>query len=202
MSEPPKDPIGYSGRRWPQYIDEVHEFIRQLQAAGVRSYLEIGCRYGDTVHAVGMALPAGSRIVACDLPDAKNGKSNVGRHPDSATYLHRAVQNLIEEGRDGQVVLGNSQDPAIIAAVKALGPFDAILIDGDHTPAGARADWKNYSPMARKITALHDIFGESSAAKGPKPLFAELRERHHGVAIAHDGLRRGFGLLFMEPALA
>ena len=39
------------------------------------------------------------------------------------------------------------------------GPYDLVFIDGDHSPAGVRADWQNYGPMAR-LVAFHDIDAE------------------------------------------
>ena len=42
------DPVGFSGRHWPQTREEVEAFVALLVAEGVTSYLEIGCRYGDT----------------------------------------------------------------------------------------------------------------------------------------------------------
>lgn len=189
------DNVGFSGKRWPQDRDEVREFISVLVAEGVESYLEIGCRYGDTVHAVGMALPLGARVVACDLPDAKNGRKNIGRHPESGKFLQRAVDDLAKNGRDAHCILGDSHDPEIVKAVLALGPFDAILIDGDHTPAGARADWTNFAG-AGHIIALHDIYGDQSAARGPRPLFAELRKTHARSLTIGKGERRGFGLVW------
>lgn len=190
------DPIGFSGQHWPQTREEIDAFIALLVAEGVRSYLEIGCRYGDTFHAVGMALPEGSRLVAIDLPDAKNGRLNIGRHPRSADYLHRAARDLARNGRTARVILGSSQAPDAIKMARELGPYDAVLIDGDHTPEGVRADWANYSPLGR-IVALHDIFGDSSASRGPRPLFKELKTTHRHVAIG-KGERRGFGVLWRE----
>lgn len=192
------DNVGFSGKRWPQTPADVEAFVALLVAEGVRSYLEIGCRYGDTFHAVGSALPAGSRLVACDLPDARNGRMNIGRHPESEKYLRRAALDLCTQGKMAQVVIGDSHAPEIIEAVRRGAPFDAILIDGDHTPAGARADWDNFAPMGR-IIALHDIFGDSSAARGPKPLFKELKAKFRHQVIG-DGVRRGFGIIWRDQA--
>src|SRR5688572_2785031 len=122
------DRKGFSGKRWPQYQEEIDAFIALLQGEGVRSYLEIGCRYGDTFHAVGKALPKGSRLVAVDLPDTNRGKP-IGKYGDSESYLRRAGKDLNSD-HDVHVFIGNSQAPEVVAAVAALGPYDAVMIDG------------------------------------------------------------------------
>ena len=188
-----KDDIpGFSGKPWPQYQEEIQGFIKLLLAEGCRSYLEIGCRYGDTLHAVGLALPKGSRLVALDLPGSKSGQLKKGGHQDSGEYLERACADLRKQGRDAHCILANSQDPSAVKAVKALGPFDAILIDGDHTAEGVTKDWGNYGPMGR-LVAFHDIAGTGKWAKQIRPIWESVRGDKWEEFI-HDGLRRGIGV--------
>jgi len=54
---------------------------------------------------------------------------------------------------------GRSDDPAIIKAVSALAPYDWLLIDADHSYAGAAHDWQTYAPLVQHggIILLHDI---------------------------------------------
>jgi hypothetical protein len=44
----------------------------------------------------------------------------------------------------------------VIEKVRALGPFDAVMLDADHRLPGVTADWINYGPMGRMV-AFHDI---------------------------------------------
>lgn len=192
----PRKVPGFSGQRWPQYREEVEALIAILAREGVRSYLEVGCRYGDTFHAVGLALPKGSRCVACDLPAWRNGVKST-RHTNSESYLRRAASDLIARGRQATVIIGDSHHPDTVAKVRALGPFDAAFIDGDHTPEGVAADWHNYGPLAR-IVAFHDIVGKESASSGPGPLFERLSEshRHQRISVTPDA--NGIGVIWRD----
>jgi cephalosporin hydroxylase len=56
-------------------------------------------------------------------------------------------------------IQGDSRDPAIIAQVAALGPFDWIVIDADHTYDAVAADWENYDvdALLGGVIVFHDI---------------------------------------------
>ena len=190
-----KDIYGFSGQAWPQYQEEIQGFIQVLKDEGCTSYLEIGCRYGDTWHAVGMALPEGSTLVAVDLPGAKSGMKNKGSHQNSGIYLKRAEKDLRKHGRDAHVIIGDSQEEETIAKVAALAPFDAVLLDGDHTERGVRKDLANYEPMA-KIIAFHDIAGKGKWAQQIRPIFKEFADGKKSVKFVQDGLRRGIGVVW------
>ncbi len=186
---------GFSGKGWPQLQSEFRPFVEMLKAEGVRSWLEIGCLYGDTFHAVGMALPEGSTLVAVDLPGTKRGIPGAGRHKDSADYLRRAAADLHERGQNVHVIIGDSHDRAIIAAARRCGPFDAVLIDGDHTLEGARQDWEAYGAMGR-IVAFHDISGEKYRADVRK-VWHEARESAlRWQEFVSDDVRGGIGVLW------
>ena len=190
-----KDIMGFSGKPWPQYQKEIQGFIQLLLDEGCKSYLEIGCRYGDTWHAVGMALPKHSKLVAVDLPGAKSGQKHKGGHQNSFIYLKRAKKDLQRHNRDAHVIIGDSQDKIIIGTVKWFAPFDAILIDGDHTANGVRQDLENYGPMA-KFVAFHDIVGTGKWARQIRPIFLEYAEGKKSVEFVRDGLRRGIGVVW------
>ena len=190
-----KDILGFSRHPWPQYQQEVKGFIQLLLDEGCTSYLEIGCRYGDTWHAVGMALPKGSRLVAVDLPGAKSGFKKKGGHQNSGIYLKRAGKDLKKHGREAVVIIGDSQEKETISMVATLAPFDAVLIDGDHTREGVNKDLENYGPMARMI-AFHDICGTGKWARQIRPIFEEFAKGKKSVKFEYDGLRRGIGVVW------
>lgn len=185
-----------SGRRASQDEWELRSLIDLFRAEGVRSYLEIGARHGDTFFEIMAALPKGSRGVALDLPGGNWGT------PKSANPLVAACNDLIAQGRDVKMILGNSQDPALIARVTKAAPFDSALIDGDHLYEGVRADWLNYGPMSR-LVAFHDIAGDGEATRDGRELpvevprlWREIRGGYRHVEFIAPGSKMGIGVLW------
>jgi predicted O-methyltransferase YrrM len=129
---------------------EIAAFCALLAGEGVKSYLEIGSKFGGSLWRVANALPKGSRVVAVDLPGGTK------RWNESRPALKGCVAALKERGYDAHLIWGNSTDPMVIEQVRALGPFDAMLLDGDHRLPGVTADFANYGPMGR-IVAFHDL---------------------------------------------
>ena len=180
----------FSGRKPSQRPDEIEPFIEFLNAKRVQSYLEIGARDGDTFHAVISALPKCSRGVALDLPGGLWGREN------SRDNLESAVSDLKSRGYDVSIIWGDSKALSICQMVMLRGPYDAILIDGDHTLPGVCADWENYGPMAG-IVAFHDIDGENILSRAGDlvevpSLWRELKASHETREFI--GRERGMGI--------
>jgi len=148
----------FSGRQPSQDEAELTGFLRLLQDRGVRNYLEVGARHGDTAHYIGLGLPAGSKIVAVDLPGALWGTDK------SRSHLERAVADLKRQGYKASCLFGDSQTEATKRLIVGRGPYDAALLDGDHTYAGVSKDWQLYRNIA-PIIAFHDIVGTGQAEK-------------------------------------
>lgn len=141
-------------RKWKRILQNDEEFAwftDLLKREGVRSYLEIGSKFGGSLWRVARAaLPAGSRLVSVDLPQGD------GSFKETQPHLEACVKELIAHGYDAMLVLGDSTDAKIARRIKALGPFDAVFIDGGHTLRCVRSDWRKYGPLGR-IVAFHDI---------------------------------------------
>lgn len=148
----------FSGRKPSQNEFELRSFITLLKDEGVRRYCEIGSRHGDTFHEVMTSLPVGSYGVANDLPGALWGKH------DTEVWLRRVERDLERRGYKASRLIGNSQGDATHSLIVGRGPYDAILIDGDHTYDGVKADWERYRGMAPMI-AFHDIVGSGQREK-------------------------------------
>lgn len=151
-------PKTFSGRAASQDAWELQQLLTLLQMRNVRRYLEIGARDGDTFHDVGMVLPKGSTLVAIDLPGGKWGYSG------SVKNLRKACIDLRDQGQQPRMVLGSSQSPEVLGMVDRYGPYDAVLIDGDHRYAGVQSDWLVYGPLA-PLVVFHDIAGEGVLQK-------------------------------------
>lgn len=178
---------GISGRMWPQHVPEVEKFAALLKEKGVKKYLEIGCRYGDTWSYVMSVLGENATGVALDWPGVD------GYESDGLGVLKKTVETY-----GGKLVIGNSREQKIIDIVRELGPYDAILIDGDHSYDGVLADWLNYGDMA-PIVVFHDVVNPGEGIGVPK-LWAELAPDHDHVKIIADGSYMGFGALFRDAA--
>lgn len=153
----------FSGRKPSQSEYELRSFIALLSSLGVSSYLEIGAREGDTFHEVMTSIP-GLRGVAVDLPGGLWGKST------TRAGLEAAVADLKSKGREASYIFGDSQTDATRRLVVARGPYDAVLIDGDHTLLGVSRDFDNYGHLV-PVVAFHDIAGVG------------MREKVHGNLV-------------------
>lgn len=186
----------FSGRRASQDEGELTAFVQFLRDRGVTSYLEVGAREGDTFHYVVSNVPAIDRAVALDLPGGLWGKAT------TASQLCQAVCDLQERG-EVEYIIGASCDPKNLQYAKDLGPFDAILIDGDHTYEGVKADWEAYRNLA-PIIAFHDIVGEGQfervtrrGVEVPK-LWAEIKASGANVVeFVSPGSAMGIGVVII-----
>jgi predicted O-methyltransferase YrrM len=186
-----------SGRPPSQREYELHRFIELLRAERVTRYLEVGARDGDTFFEIMRSLPKGATGVALDLPGATWGQGK------SRKRLEDAVRILRTSGYDASCIFGDSTTPATHRLAAMRGPYDAVLIDGDHRYEGVQADWLLYRPLAR-IVAFHDIAGDGQTTKdGRFPvevprLWREIKQAHarHVEYIDHDNPGMGIGVVW------
>ncbi len=173
-----------------QLESEIAEFIAILVREQVKSYLEIGSKWGGSLYRIATSLPRGSRIVSIDMPNWMGG--SVG----SAVSLAACVEELNAIGYDAHLLLGDSHSPDIVERTKALGPFDALFIDGDHSLAGATNDWETYGPLAR-IVAFHDIQNRGERKQiMVRPLWKKLRADYRHQEINESKKFCGIGVLW------
>jgi predicted O-methyltransferase YrrM len=181
-----------------QHPDELSRFVKLLQKEGVRSYLEIGSKFGGSLRAVMLGLPRGSRAVSVDLP------SGTKHWQASRIALAACVDDLKTVGYDAHLIWGDSTDPTVIRRVTALGPFDAVLIDGGHTLPYVQSDWKHYGPLGR-LVAFHDIAWRRPADwtgyQIDVPAFWESIKagyRHQEIKLDRTRQDNGLGILWRE----
>jgi hypothetical protein len=190
--------IAFSGRtKISQNKFELESFIDLLKAENVKRYGEIGARHGDTFHSVMQSLPAWSSGVALDLPGGLWGD------PKTRRYLERAVVDLEKRGYRASCMFGDSKASSTIGMFCGRGPYDAILIDGDHTLEGVTADWMNYRSMSR-LVAFHDIVGTGQAERiSNRPvevplLWKSIKSAGYRVQeFVAPGSKMGIGVVWM-----
>lgn len=174
--------------------EELDGLIALLKKHKVKRYLEIGSREGDTFHAVLSALPDDAYGLAVDLPGGLWGKLT------TKNWLAKAIADIQKHKPEVTYILGDSQSPDVIKRIHKLGPFDAILIDGDHTLAGVSRDWHNYKDLA-PIIAFHDIVGTGQREKVSGRLvevpilWEEIKHDYEHVEFIAEGSAMGIGVI-------
>lgn len=170
-----------------QIEPEVKEFQKLLRDNACRSYLEIGCKFGGSLKDFGGSLPDGSRIVAVDLPIN-----------NTLPFLEKSILELRKK-YEVHLFLGDSTSETIVEQVRALSPFDAILIDGNHTLPYVTKDWQNYGPMGKMI-AFHDIAWWRETGYNPKLMPIEvpqfwnnIKKNYRHIEIKHEKVRGAIG---------
>jgi len=183
-----------------QVESEIVGLIEILKRENVRSFLEVGSRFGGSLRRIANALPRGSRIVSCD-----SGGGMGGKKPGATDSLKACVAHLGRIGYETHLIVGDSQLPATIEQVRQFAPFDAIFLDADHELIGVTRDWKNYGPMGR-IVAFHDVgwerpanYTNSKVVRVPE-LWAHLKTgyRHEEFIDRSGGGNMGIGVLWRD----
>lgn len=179
-----------------QNMFEIGDFIRLLRDDNVKSYLEIGSKFGGSLEIVGRSLPNGSRIVSVDLPGSA----------ETLAQLKQCVAQLNDLNYDTHLIVGDSTDQKVVEQVYKFGPFDACLIDGNHTMPFLKKDWDNYRKICR-IVAFHDIGFYREGGQPPNrmpidvPLFWKAIKAHcpdcRTVEIRHEAQDNGIGVIWL-----
>jgi cephalosporin hydroxylase len=177
-----------------QNANELQWFVDLLKRANVQSYLEIGSKYGGSFRfIVTSALAKGNRAVSVDLP-------NGGPMDGGLIKLKGCIDDLRKCGYETHLIVGDSTSAEVIDKVNSLAPFDAVFIDANHTLPYVTKDFENYSKMATKLIAFHDIAAHIHA-KGRLPievalLWNELKNQYKYDEIKLDGHMNGIGVLW------
>ena len=187
--------------RISQVPSEFEAWLDILKRCNVRRYLEIGSRFGGSLWAASRVMPKRSRIVAVD-----SGKGMGGGKPGALDSLRSCIDRLKSQKFDAHFVKGHSQSASVISAVAALGPFDAVFIDGDHEYAGVRMDWRIYGQMA-PIVGFHDVAWEKPEGYAPGAKVVEVpqfwselkaQHRHDEFVDKSDGRTMGIGVIWRD----
>lgn len=180
--------LGFNGNNAPQRENELLELLAILRERNVQSYLEIGLERGITFHAIASQMAKGSRCVGVDKP--MDALTTGGPETISQVCTH-----LAERGKVPITLWGDSSQPGLVSAVQNLGPYDFILIDGDHTLEGVSRDWQNFGPHG-KMVAFHDIATDWEEGCKVNVLWEELKKQHDSLELfgAPSDVKSGMGI--------
>lgn len=132
------------------FCQNLKEFCALLEVMkGSKSILEIGSRFGESLRWFAANCPHGSRIVTVDIGQCPD-------MPDIKTCeWWDDVCNELRPNYDLHQIYGDSHAKETIEKITALGPYDFVFIDGDHSYDGCSRDWENFGHLG-KIVAFHD----------------------------------------------
>jgi predicted O-methyltransferase YrrM len=134
-------------------------------AAGRRRAVEIGVYEGSSAVVLAASLPPDATLHLVD-PFTGNALRAGWRATEGAT--RRVVARAVRE-RGGPRVVWHAVTSAE-AAAQWNDSVDLVFVDGDHTRAGAQADWESFSPWVEPggVVIFHDA-REGRAGGGGLP---------------------------------
>jgi predicted O-methyltransferase YrrM len=178
-----------------QIAAELRELLLLVQQLAPRAVLEIGTALGGTLFLLTRVAAPDAVLVSVDLSSAQDlrfGGGNVAqRRPlfeafaldgQRVHFLAAAshapnTRRRIEEKLDGR-------------------ELDVLLIDGDHSEAGVRADFELYGDLVRRggIIAFHDIVDGDPQLVGGVPRFWRSVRSVDGRELIADPGQGGWGI--------
>lgn len=147
-----------------QYPCQMAPYLLKISQHRPRSYLEIGTLHGGTFAFTVEYL----HKISGQAPTAMAVDMILSPFLDSYTSLSPKTE----------FVLGNSHEAGIKHKIKENGPYDLVMIDGDHTAWGCFDDLETCMPLAKMI-AVHDIC--DSYAYEVRHAWEEFKRRWSGI---------------------
>ncbi len=180
-----------------QHRGEILELARIIAAKKPRTVLEIGTASGGTLFLAACLSDDDALIVSIDLPDGLFG----GGYP---AWKRPLYQSFRRERQRIELIQGDSHDPEVFTELENIlegRTIDYLFIDGDHTYAGVRQDFEDYSRLLAPggIVAFHDIAPDREAPPSHfvSVLWDELKQQYpYREFIQHPGQdKMGIGVL-------
>lgn len=141
-----------------QYPNQFAPYLTRLSGLGIESYLEIGTRHGGTfvitIEYLSRFNPM-KRAVGIDL----------GR-PSETLGAYAAARSHVT------LLQGDSRGRKFKKLVRRSQPFGLVLIDGDHSEEGCRADCQLVAERSR-VLVFHDIV--SDPVPGVRKVWTEFK---------------------------
>ncbi len=137
-----------------QVRSEIMAFIERIAERRPQTVLEIGTEGGGTLLLLTLAAAPGATVISVDLPT----HAGLGYPPWKGSYYRKfamAPQQL-------HLLRANSHLLSTLKHVRSIlgkRPVDVLLIDGDHSYGGVKADWEMYGSLVAPdgLAAFHDV---------------------------------------------
>ncbi len=144
--------FGVNGFQAMQKPDELEALLMIVESLAPKVVVEIGVGKGGTAWCWSK-FPSVEKLILIDLP---GGPWGGGPTKDSVEYIAANTSAKVH------FIAGNSLNSETMAAVKATlqdNPIDFLMIDGDHSYEGVRADFDLYEDLVKAdgLIAFHDI---------------------------------------------
>ncbi len=173
---------------------EILKLLNILKTMAPRYVCEIGSYLGGTLFLLSRVAAPAALIISVDLGLSRE---RCWAHSRLASGGQRIVS-----------IRGSSRSLSTIRRVQSQlrgDKLDVLLIDGDHSYDGVRADFLNYKGLVRQggLIVIHDIvpdfrtrFGiTTSSDTGEVPKFwSEIKRDYSTAEIIHDTEQDGFGI--------
>ena len=165
----------------------LHDYLRDhCQLHDVWHYLEIGVREGDSLRVVVENGHALQSVWLSDTWGGEYGGTNRGSH----WHIEKLLDEFPVLGRiafldgDSRVTI-----PALMP--QKANAFDLVLVDGDHSAAGAMADLQNVWPLVRPDGCV--VFHDTNHPAHPelRQVFDSFVAQHRAPHLVNDA---GYGL--------
>jgi cephalosporin hydroxylase len=173
-----------------QKVTELAPALAFFRRRPLRTVVEIGTFLGGTLWGWCQIAEPDAVLVSIDLPGAM---LNLPSEPiEELARLARERQQL-------HCLRSDSHDPATVEELRRLlgeRQIDLLMIDGDHSFEGVKADFELYSPLVAPggFVAFHDILTHQDRRAEVDRFWREVRARYPHVEFTDPGDDWGFGV--------
>ena len=182
-----------------QVRSEILQLAGLIQKHQPRIVVEIGTANGGTLFLWCQLAHPEAVIASIDLPGGIHG----GGYPLWRAFLYKRFA-----GKNQRICLfrADSKNPKTVQKLQSMlggRKIDFLFVDGDHTCAGVKADFQNYSPLMSPngIIAFHDVCSHQKVLDCQVDVFwREIRDKHRHAEFIEDTNQgwAGIGVLFLQ----